>query len=328
MEPHAEGTGKVPVPAPVVAHAQEAAWVGLGLENVLTTWIGACRVLGQLVLAALGSEVSVPLLRALHHAEGDVLERLVRSLTGAYMAEYDKVSRSASERREALILKLLRGEDLDAPALAAVGYEFDRWHLGIVAWGTDARATLRALAGRLGRDLLVVETPDIPVAAWLASSSVLAREELDRELELHQEHDVTLAAGAPARGLAGWRLTHDEARAALPVALRGTQMITYCADVLLEAAVLQSATIATSLTECFLAPLDGLKMDGRTARQTLRAYFACGRSVSSTASLLKVTRKTVERRISQIEGTLGRSLRNCFELEVALRLEATSATAV
>ena len=324
IESEGVGPDQVQVPAAAIADAQRSAWDGVALREVLTTWIGVSRALGQRLLATPGPDLSVPLLQRLHQTEGDLLKGLVGELTRAYMAEYDVVSRSTAGRREELVRRLLGGEDLDASALVAIGYDFDRWHVGIAAWGADARATLQAVAAHLGRDLLIVETPEVPLAAWLASGSAPAHRELDRLVAQQGERDIALSVGSPARGLAGWRLTHDQARAALPVARQRTQQITYCADVLLDAAVLQSAMISESLSQRFLAPLDGLRMGGSTARETLRAYFACGRSISSTASLLKVTRKTVERRILLIEGALQRSLRDCLELEVALRLEATA----
>jgi hypothetical protein len=92
---------------------------------------------------------------------------------------------------------------------------------------------------------------------------------------------------------------------------------------LLEAAMLQQETLATSLVEIFLSPLDGLGYRGQTARDTLRAYFESKRNVSSTAHRLGVVRNTVESRLREIEERLGRPLHTCSaQLEVALRLEA------
>jgi DNA-binding PucR family transcriptional regulator len=61
--------------------------------------------------------------------------------------------------------------------------------------------------------------------------------------------------------------------------------------------------------------------------QGLRAYLAAERSISSTAAVLRVTRKTVESRLRTVEERLGRTLRPCpAELEVALLLDELSTT--
>jgi DNA-binding PucR family transcriptional regulator len=61
---------------------------------------------------------------------------------------------------------------------------------------------------------------------------------------------------------------------------------------------------------------------GAVLRQTLRAYLATERSVSSTAAAIGVGRKTVENRLQTIEERLGRSLHPFpAELEVALLLD-------
>ena len=57
-------------------------------------------------------------------------------------------------------------------------------------------------------------------------------------------------------------------------------------------------------------------------RETLRAYFASGRNISSTAAALGVDRRTVTNRIRAIEDLFGRPLGDfATELETALRLD-------
>ena len=57
-------------------------------------------------------------------------------------------------------------------------------------------------------------------------------------------------------------------------------------------------------------------------QETLRAYFAAERNISSTAAALGVDRRTVTNRIRAIEGLFGRSLKDfATELEIALQLD-------
>jgi sugar diacid utilization regulator len=57
-------------------------------------------------------------------------------------------------------------------------------------------------------------------------------------------------------------------------------------------------------------------------RETLRAYFAGGRSPSSAASTLGVARQTVAKRLHAVEDRIGLPFSACAtEIEVALRID-------
>ena len=95
--------------------------------------------------------------------------------------------------------------------------------------------------------------------------------------------------------------------------------------VALLASALQDELLRAALRDLYLAPLEAERDGGAALRQTLRAYFAAERNVSSAAEMLGVNRNTVASRLRVIETTLGRSLGTCAtELEVALRLEETA----
>src|SRR5262249_23743954 len=101
------------------------------------------------------------------------------------------------------------------------------------------------------------------------------------------------------------------------------------ADVALEASMLQDELLVTSLRELYLNPLADERDGGEALRQTLQAYIAAGRNLSSAAALLRVSRRTVANRLRAVEGKLGRVLSGAMaEIEAALRLrdlEAESA---
>ena len=84
--------------------------------------------------------------------------------------------------------------------------------------------------------------------------------------------------------------------------------------------------LAGALLDVYIAPLEDVRGGGAVLRETLRAYLAAERSVSSAAAALGVDRKTVESRLRTIEKRLGRSLHPCpAELEVALELDELAA---
>ena len=94
------------------------------------------------------------------------------------------------------------------------------------------------------------------------------------------------------------------------------------ADVALLASVLRDDLAVASLHELYLEPLERERDGGRAARETLRAYFAAERNISSTAAALGIDRRTVTNRIRAFEELFGRSIKECAaELEIALQLD-------
>jgi DNA-binding PucR family transcriptional regulator len=134
--------------------------------------------------------------------------------------------------------------------------------------------------------------------------------------------EVALAVGEPRWGIDGWRLTHREAQAALEVMVRSPGRLIRARDVILLAAVLRDESLAKSLRETYLAPLDDRGDAGGVLPATLRAYFSAGLNAATAAAALEVDRHTVQRRLRKAEEALGRLLPECHaELVVALGLE-------
>jgi sugar diacid utilization regulator len=133
--------------------------------------------------------------------------------------------------------------------------------------------------------------------------------------------EVSLAIGEPARGINGWRRTHRQALAAMPVAQRGDRRIIRYADVALLASALQDDVLAASLQDLYLDPLTSEQDGGEALCQTLRAYFDAGRQVAATAASLRVSRQTVSARLRVAEDRIGLRLETCAaELETAFQL--------
>jgi transposase-like protein len=205
-----------------------------------------------------------------------------------------------------------------------VDYNFDAWHIGVIAVGNGAAEALRCVKAALGSQYLVIPRGERTLWAWFGRRRKPTAADF-RRLSVERPRGVSLAVGEPRKGIEGWRQTHEEAQAVLPIALGRTPSLTRCPDVLLEAAVLQQKTLSSSLVATFLSPLEDLRYRGQSASDTLCAYFEARRNVSSTANRLGVARNTVESRLREIEQRLGRPLSTCSaQLEVALRLEALS----
>lgn len=100
--------------------------------------------------------------------------------------------------------------------------------------------------------------------------------------------------------------------------MRGSKNVVRYADEALLASMMQDDLLVTSLFQLYLAPLADERDGGKALRQTLRAYFAAKGNVSSAATALQVSRKTITNRLALAEERLDRQLTSCSaELEGA-----------
>jgi hypothetical protein len=248
------------------------------------------------------------------------LERLIAQIAHEYRLEQGLTERAPERQRAELVQRLLAGAPVDVEEL---GYELDAWHLCASATGADAERAVRGVAVALRRELLTVEHDVGELWAWLGGQRRLTVAEVERVLSAQGLVGVSLSVGEAARGVEGWRLTYREAEAAQLVARhRPPNRLTRYQDVALEAAALQDETLARSLVEKYLSPLEDGDGGGAVRRGMLRAFFDAEHNLSSAAAGLKVDRSTVRRWREEIEQRLGCRLHERrAEIELALRLE-------
>jgi PucR C-terminal helix-turn-helix domain/GGDEF-like domain len=333
IERGAEGVG--PIPTAVSEQARRAARVGVGLDTVLRRYVVGHALLEEVIMEepARGEDDSIPpiqreALREALRTQASVLDRLLVAITSEYRDELERAGRSPEQRRYERVRRLLDGKTIERSEL---DYDLDAWHLGVIAVGEGATRTVRELAKGVNRRLLSVAHEQQSVWAWLSGRDSCVFGDVERVLGMgsHPPADgigshppVVLAFGEPAQGLAGWRLTHRQAQAALVVALRRPRPFTRYADVALLAAALKDDALASALLDTYLAPLDDHRGGGTVLRETLRAYLAAEQNISSAAASLGVVWNTVKNRLQTIEAMLGRTLHPCpAELEVALQLD-------
>lgn len=227
------------------------------------------------------------------------------------------------DRRLEEIRQLVAGGQADVSKLA---YEFDDWHIGVVARGVGRGSALRDLARAADRHLFVARPDREIIWAWLGGRrrTAISDGTLRKALDAHPE--ALIALGEPARGLQGWRLTHEQAIAAFRIFSHSADGLVQYADVAVLASIARDPVFARSLRQLYLAPLGGGHDGGAALRDTLRAYFTAGRNVSSAASALGVSRQTVGNRLRRIEEKLGRTLGSCtLEIEIALLMDEAGA---
>jgi hypothetical protein len=316
MEAPAELPG--PIPSAAIAQAHRAARRNISVDRMLLRYIAGHRVLGAYVMDEAhrgGLASNEPVLHHLRTTQEAVLERLMTTIAYEHRQERERIERSREECHADLVQKLLAGE---RPDTSDLDYDFDdAWHLGIIANGPRAKRIVRGLADDLRRQLLCLSTGEGSVWAWVGGRKELEMAGVERALSTASTGSVSLVLGEPRRGMSGWRLTHQEAQAALLVALRRPEPLIRFADHALLALVLQNESLVKSMVSIYLPSLGN-----PVARETLRAYFSAGCNAATAAAKLEIDRHTVERRLRTIEARLGRQLRSCYaELEVVLRLE-------
>jgi len=322
------------LPEAILAQARLDARLKVPLDTVLRRHFAVDALFGDLLAeeiercvdsphpGVVDSRSAVPadLARRLRREGTTRFDRLLDAVGDEYAREAQIRPLGGAERRRECVKRLLAGElvvaDID------LNYDLDGCHLGLMAEGEGAEAALRELAGRCDRRLLAVQREEEPIwAAWLGGSRPLASAAAQRRLGELDHAGVVISLGEPAGGLTGWRFSHLQAKAALPIAAREGGVVRF-ADVTLVAALRRDELIATSLRRLYLDPLEASRDGGAATRETLRAWFRCERNISSTAAALGVDRRTVRNRLRAVEAQVGRPLVEvALDLELALRLD-------
>jgi PucR C-terminal helix-turn-helix domain/GGDEF-like domain len=308
------------LPIALLAQARLAVRSGVGLDTVLRRYAAGHALLTDFIVgAARESDIEPAELRLLLRRQSALLDSLLAAVGDEYAREANIPIDFDRQRRVERIKLLLAGE---LPDTSEFSYPFETMHLGLLASGAGGESALRRLGNLHDCRLLLVCPGDGLAWAWLGGRRTPDPAELVRELETTCPSGTTIAIGEPGTGLRGWRLTHRQAKAALPVAIHTSKASVRYADVALLASISQDDLLGSSLRQLYLKPLETGRDNGKSARETLRAYFAAGRNVSAAAAALGINRHTAASRIRAIERRLDRPLDSCVaELEAALSLE-------
>lgn len=310
-----------PVPAPLLTQARVAARSGVSLDTILRRYFAGYALLGDFVIeeADEGGLVVGAALKHLLRVGASLFDRIVVAVSAEHAGEWaQRLDTAAKEHRAQLVDRLLAGERLDAADLA---YEMETTHTAVVLSGPFDEDALRELAATLDRRVLLVRRSEKVLWAWLGGRRPLDQVDLRERIEVILGDGAAAAIGEPGEGIGGWRLSHRQARAALPLALDGATSTVRYIDVALLASLAQDDLLATSLRETYLTPLEAERDGGQAARETLQAYFATQGNISSAAAELGVSRQTVASRLRSIEERIGRPLASFeAEMEAAMRL--------
>ena len=262
------------------------------------------------------------------------VDQTSEEIVAAYTRERERWLRNRSATRAARIRDLLSGERVNVSATeATLGYRLRQYHVGLVCWAGDATAAvdnitrlehaISHVAAKVAGSADPVFLPRDESSAW-AWLPLGIRDRFDAAgaATAGVDGDLHFAFGDAARGIMGFRLTHQQALAAQAVALAAglpPRVVTF-GEVAPVAMMLGSADL---LRAWVLATLGGLATDDEhqaRLRDTLLVFLQSGGSYKTTAEQLTLHKNTVQYRIRKAEESLGRpAADNRHDVELALR---------
>jgi len=259
------------------------------------------------------------------------IDQVSEEMVTAYTQEREDWLRNRSAARAARIRDLLSGAWIDVSATeATLGYRLRQYHVAVVCWADDAASAgdesirLKRAIGRVaaqtgfGGDPVFLSRDGSSAWAWLPLG---IRDRFDGAAS-DADAGIHFAFGDAAKGIAGFRLTHQQAIAAQAVALAGgspPRVVTY-SEVAPVAMMLGSTNL---LRAWVLGTLAGLATDDEhhaRLRDTLLVFLHTGGSYKTTAERLVLHKNTVQYRIRKAEESLGQPVgENRHDVELALR---------
>jgi PucR C-terminal helix-turn-helix domain/GGDEF-like domain len=334
----------VRAPAASLEYARRRAQRGTPLTALLRTYRLGHTVFSGWVFRELAQQTSdVQLLTAvtldMTQIVAGYVDQTSEEIVAAYAQEREHWLRNRSAARAARIRDLLSGRRVNVSAAeATLGYRLRQFHVGVVCWADDAGkgdeagvvdnvTRLERAVGHIaaktacGPDLVFQPRDESSAWAWLPLG---IRDQFDTTAAstADLDDDLHVAFGEAVKGVAGFRVTHQQAVAAQAVALAGrsaVRVVTYR-----EVAPVAMMLGTTDLLRVWvLSTLGELAADDEhhaRLRDTLLVFLDTGGSYKTTAERLVLHKNTVQYRIRKAEESLGRPVgESRHDVELALR---------
>jgi hypothetical protein len=308
------------LPTSLYGQARLAARNGVKLNTVLQRYISGYSLLDGFLEEAAVAEgvIGSPAYKEIRRVSSILIGRLVTDIGDQYQDEVGKLATSPESAQIRQIRELLEGERVDTTQF---NYDFGGFHIGLVARGPDSATAIRGLAQALDCVPLIVDPPDSPLWAWLGRRAPPDISRVEKLISKRWPSKSSIAIGEIGGNLAGWRLSHHQAKAGFVLnAKRNSCFFRYGDDPLL-ATLISNPLLAESFRQMYISPLMAVS-DGAKFRETLRAFFAANRNRASAAVVLGVKRQTVAYRLKRAEKVIGYTVaERAAEIGVALRLD-------
>ncbi len=338
---HDIGLEKIHAPAAAEEYARRLAQQGVPMAALLRAYrLGSARFQEWCLQELARRTHSAPVVSAAGLRIAGILAGYIdlvsEEIVSAYESEKGSWLRNLSIARAARVHAILRGERVDMDSAEAVlGYRLRQNHVGVVAWATGtapAGGTLGRLEHAIGEVAAAAGCGGAPLFvpydescawAWLpleghhgAPAGLGSANGADAELK------IRFAFGTPARGVAGFRRTHQQAAGAQAVALvagPSGQLVTSFSDV--APLALMSGSVGL-LHAWVVETLGALACDDAhhaRLRGTLSVFLQENGSYKATAERLTLHKNTVQYRVRKAEESLGRPVgADRLNIELAL----------
>jgi DNA-binding PucR family transcriptional regulator len=329
----------VHAPAAALEEARRRAQRGTALTALLRAYRLGHTVVLDWVLEELARQsddarMLTPVTMGISKIVAGYVDQTSEEIVAAYAQERENWLRNRSAVRAARVRELLSGQRVNAGATeAALGYRLRQYHLGVVCWSGDVHGSadnitrLDRAIGQVaaqtgvGADPVFLPRDESSAWAWLPLG-IRDRFDAAAASAAALDGDLHVAFGDVVKGIAGFRLTHQQAVAAQSVALAGgspPRVVTY-AEVAPVAMMLGSPDL---LRGWVLSTLGQLATDDEhhaRLRHTLLVFLDSGGSYKATAERLTLHKNTVQYRIRKAEESLGRPVgQDRHDVELALQ---------
>ncbi|PWN04187.1 hypothetical protein DJ010_00585 [Nocardioides silvaticus] len=324
------------LPAPAYGLALSLARRGMDLGTLLKVYrVGNQAVFNALTKTIDGAGGDAPardeILVFIWTRAARWLDDAVEALTETFVGERQRLRDSAATRRADSIGALLGVNPPSATvAEKALAHPLQHWQTAGVAWADEnlgrTPAEVAEVSGELGKALgapppLATMAGSRDLWWWAATPrppDVHLLADLRQEIE---QRGLRVAVGRPSTGVAGFRSSHAEARAAQALALRSpaAPRLTCFADVELLCLVADQPELTHRMVAREAGALVGDDKNLDVLRETVLTHLMTF-SVEVTAARLFVHKNTVRYRIARAEELLGHPLtERSTWLELALR---------
>jgi DNA-binding PucR family transcriptional regulator len=332
-------------PLAAVEFARELVRRGVPLEALLRAYRLGTSWIWQVWTRELAQRVDdeahrAELMETCMTASFGYMDRVADQIAAEYAAERERWVRTAAAVRAGAVQALLdpaRGDEAGIEDTERrLGYRLrHRTHVALMLWARtppqDAvRSSLEAAAAALGAALgeaavLCVPGADGGLWAWLGVAGACDLDALAGAAARRPElAGVVVAAGAPGRGVEGFRASHAQAAHARHLALllpAPPDALLRYSDVALPALLSHHLDDLRAFIAAELGPLAGTDAMSARLRETLDLFLEHGGRTAAPAQILGVHHNTVAYRVRRAAELLGRPVgERRFELEAALRM--------
>lgn len=303
----------------ILAGPMEVVARGIGIEHMLRSiHLAHSTAVGVLLDAA---ERVVPEaqrfaeMRRINKALFGIVDIVTKHMAEEYSRAHEEWLAGSVALRAQIVEDLLAGNPVPTDrATRVLGYDLNRWHLGIIVWtGPTASAEpvqLRSVASEALAAAGCASTLVLPIGAqrvWAwGSRTTTPPEAVPTTSPLPP--GVRVAIGTAGSGIDGFRQSHRRAAEAArlgSMSTRPARVFRY-QDLDIVAMLSTDLPAAREFVARELGDLAGSAEAVRTVRHTLKCYLDRDRSLAGAAADLRVARNTVAYRVQRAEQLRGR----------------------